>query len=162
MQTPCPSLRAWTFLVAAAWLCLAFAVHAAQKPAASSHPAQTATNAAPVVPEPPKSVFIIPVTSAEGKDPFYPQSTRLRKVPVIATAKTNLAAVAAELQLKGVSGAANRRLAIINNHTFEVGEEGEVTSNSGPVRLFCKEIKDDSVRVIVNGQERTLRLRPSS
>ena len=162
MQTPCPSRFAWTLLVAAALLCPVFATHAAQSPAASSRPAQAKTNAPPVVSEPPKSVFINPGTPGEGKDPFYPQSTRLRKVPAVATTKTNSPAVVAEaqLQLKGISGAADRRLAIINNRTFATGEEGEVASKSGPVRISCKEIMDDSVRVIVNGQERILRLRP--
>jgi len=66
------------------------------------------------------------------------------------------------LDLKGISGAVNRRLAIINNRTFAVGEEEELAVNSGRVRVVCKEITDDSVRVLVNGQERTLRLRSGS
>ncbi len=79
---------------------------------------------------------------------------------MVSPGATNEPVVVVDLDLKGISGAANRRLAIINNRTFEAGEEGEVASSSGHVRLTCKEIKDDSVRVIVNGQERTLRLRP--
>jgi hypothetical protein len=67
-----------------------------------------------------------------------------------------------DLQLKGISGAASHRLAIINNRTFATGEEGEVSSNMGVVRITCQEIKDDFVRVLVNGQERTLHLRPGS
>ena len=67
-----------------------------------------------------------------------------------------------QLDLKGISGPVGRRLAIINNQTFAVGEEQEVTVNSGRVRVVCKEIKDDSVVVVANGQERILRLRPGS
>jgi hypothetical protein len=160
MLTPCSPFRAWTLPLAAALLGLAFAAHAAQTPAASSGQAKATTNVAPAEPEPPKSAFINPSTPQEGKDPFFPQSTRLRKSPVVATATTNLPPVVVELELKGISGAANRRLAIINNRTFEANEEGAVSTTSGPVRITCKEIKDDSVRVLVNGQERTLRLRP--
>ncbi len=64
-----------------------------------------------------------------------------------------------QLDHEGNLGAVGHRLAIINNATFAVGEEGEVAVNSGHIRVICKEIKDDSVLVLVNGQERNLRLR---
>jgi len=163
MLTPCPSLRAWTFPLAAALLGLTFTARAAQTPPAAAAQAKPTTNAAPAELEPPKSVFVIPATSEEGKDPFFPLSTRLRPAPPVVTpATTNVAPAVVQLDLKGISGAVDRRFAIINNRTFEVGEEGEVAVNSGRVRVVCKEIKDDSVRVLVNGQERTLRLRPGS
>ncbi len=72
MLTLCFPFRAWPLPLAAALLGLAFATHAAQTPAASAGQAQTATNAAPAQPEPPKSVFINPSTPQEGKDPFLP------------------------------------------------------------------------------------------
>jgi hypothetical protein len=62
----------------------------------------------------------------------------------------------AELELKGISGTADHRLAIINNRTFELGEEGTVLSNVGRVRLKCLEITTNSVRVNINGQDRIL------
>jgi hypothetical protein len=159
MFTPCPLLRAWTLLLAAALLSPAFAAHAAKPPAGASGRTKAATNAVPVEPEPAKSVFVIPSSSKEGKDPFFPQSSRLNKAPVATKGTTNLPQTAVDLQLKGISGGANRRLAIINNRTFETGEEGEVTSGAGVVRITCQEIKDDSVRVLLNGRDRTLRLR---
>jgi hypothetical protein len=162
MLTPCASLRARTFLLAAALLSPAFAAHAAQTPAGASGHAKAATNAVPAVPEPPKSIFINPSTSQEGRDPFYPQSTRLAKSQGVTSSKTNLPPPVVDLQLKGISGGVNRRLAIINNRTFGIGEEGEVTSNAGVVRITCQDIKDDSVRVLVNGREQSLRLRPGS
>jgi hypothetical protein len=165
MFTRCPSLRAWTLPLAAALLGLTFTTRAAQTPPAAADKAKTATNAAPAELELPKSVFIIPTTFAEGKDPFFPLSTRLNPPPPPPVTPTNVAPAVVQfvqLDLKGISGAVNRRLAIINNQTFGVGEEGEVTVNSGRVRVVCKEIKDDSVLVLVNGQERTLRLRPGS
>ena len=80
--------------------------------------------------------------------------------------RTNLqpttAVVAVELKLNGISGTANHRLAIINNRTFEVGEEGEVVSSVGHVHIICKDIKTDSVRVLISGEERIVRLRPNS
>ncbi len=161
MLTLCFPFRAWPLPLAAALLGLAFATHAAQTPAASSGQAKAATNAAPAQPEPPKSVFITPSTPQEGKDPFFPQSTRLHKVPVVSSTATNRPVAVVELELKGISGPANRRLAIINNKTFEANEEGVVSTASGPVRITCKDINDDSVRVIVNGQERILSLRHS-
>lgn len=152
-------LRAWTLLLAAALLGLAFATGAAPAPAASSARAQAPTNAAPAEPEPPKSVFIASPTAQQGKDPFFPDSVRTRKVPVLTPTTTNLPVVVVELDLKGISGTADRPLAIINNQTFATNEEAAVPTSSGSVRVRCLEIKADSVRVLINGQERTLRLR---
>ena len=166
MLTRCPSLRAWTLPLAAALLGLTLTTRAAQTPPAPADKAKATTNAAPAELELPKSVFIIPATSEEGKDPFFPLSTRLHPPPPVVTPTTTNVAPAVvqlvQLDLKGISGAANHRLAIINNQTFEVGEEGEVAVNPGRVRVVCKEIKDDSVLVFVNGQARTLHLRPGS
>jgi hypothetical protein len=162
MPTPCLSLRAWTIPLAAALLGLTFTARAAQTPPTAAVKVKSATNAAPAQVEPPKSVFVIPVTADQGKDPFFPLSIRLHPVPVITTMTTNVTAGVVQLDLKGISGTVDRRLAIINNRTFEVGEEGEMTINTSRVRIVCKEIKDDSVRVLVNGQERTLHLRPGS
>ena len=147
---------------AAAFLSLAFASLAAQthtNAPATASPA--ATNAAPAQPEIPKSVFIIPATPQEGKDPFFPRSMRLFASTVV---KTNLQPTAVpipvELHLNGISGTADRRLAIINNHTFETNEEGEVPTNPGRARIRCLEIKADSVLIQVGGEQRVLRLRP--
>jgi hypothetical protein len=143
---------------------LTFTTHAAQTRPATADKAKATTNAAPAELELPKSVFIIPTTSAEGKDPFFPLSKRFDPPPPVVTATTTNVPtnIVVQLDLKGISGAVNRRLAIINNQTFAIGEEGEVAVNAGRVRVVCKEIKDDSVLVLVNGQERTLHLRPGS
>ena len=163
MLTRCPSLRAWTLPLAAALLGLTFTSRAAQTPPVASGKAMATTNAAPAELELPKSLFVIPADSGEGKDPFFPLSTRLRPAPPVVTpTTTNVGPVTVQLDLKGISGAVDHRLAIINNRTFAVGEEEELAVNSGRVRVVCKEIKDDSVIVLVNGQERLLRLRPGS
>jgi hypothetical protein len=164
MLTRCPSIRAWTLPLASALLGLAFTTRAAQTPPAAADKAKATTNAAPAEVELPKSDFIIPTTPQEGKDPFFPLSVRVYpRAPVVTPSITNVPAiVVVQLDLKGISGALNRRLAIINNQTFAVGEAGEITVNADRVRVVCKEIKDDSVVVLVNGQERTLHLRPGS
>jgi hypothetical protein len=144
-----------------ALLGLAFAGLAAQtKTNAPSRSVPAATNALPLLVPIPQSVFIIPTSPQEGKDPFFPRSMRPFNDVVVRTNQQPAAVVAVELKLNGISGIAGRRLAIINNRTFEIGEEGEVVSNGSRVRIICKDIQADSVRILVSGEERLLRLRP--
>jgi hypothetical protein len=160
MLIPRVSLRTWTFLLVAGLLGTAYAAPRKTRtvsPHAPGH-AKGSTNAALVQVEIPKSVFIIPSTPEQGRDPFFPLSTRLSRSVVVPVTVTNAPAVSVELELKGISGAANHRLAIINNRTFGVGEEGEVNSNGSRVRITCEDIGTDFARVRVNGVERTLRL----
>jgi hypothetical protein len=147
---------------AVAFLSLAFASLATQtRTNAPATVSLAATNAAPVQAEIPKSVFLIPATPQQGKDPFFPRSMRLFASVVV---KTNVQPLATprsvELRLNGISGTADRRLAIINNQTFETNEEGEVPTNPGRARIRCLEIKADSVLVQVGAEQRVLRLRP--
>jgi hypothetical protein len=145
---------------AAAFLSLAFACLAASAPTnAPTKVPHAATNAAPIQVEIPKSVFIIPTTPREGKDPFFPRSLRLFPSIVV---NTNVLPTppSVELRLNGISGAADHRLAIINNRTFETNEEGEVPTKSGHARIRCLDIKPDSVVVQVGGQQRVLHFRP--
>ena len=158
-----PPLPGKKLLLATALVCLPFACPAAQTPTntpskTSASPPAT-TKAAPVEPEIPKSVFSIPTTPAEGKDPFYPSSMRLF-ASLVVTPTNQPTRVTVELQLKALSGTPDHRLAIINNHTFEVGEEEVVTTTTAAVRIRCLEINQDSVVVLVGGQQRTLHLRP--
>jgi hypothetical protein len=139
---------------------LAFASVASQtrtKSPAKAPPATT--NAAPAQPEIPRSVFTIPTTPQEGKDPFFPRSKRLFATAVV---KTNLpppAVVVADLYLNGISGTPEHRLAIVNNQTFAANEEGEVPTDRGRAHIRCLEIKADSVVVQVGNEQRVLRLR---
>jgi hypothetical protein len=108
----------------------------------------------------PVSTFNIPHNQSEGRDPFFPTSMRpyMTGSPVAATNIQPLTIV--ELRLNGVSGSPEHRLAIINNHTFESGEEADVTSGRGKVRVRCIEIKNDSVIVQFGNERRELHLRP--
>jgi hypothetical protein len=147
---------------AVAFLSLAFACLATQtRTNAPATVSLAATNAAPIQAEIPKSVFLIPTTPQEGKDPFFPRSMRLFASAVVKTNVQRLATPpSVELRLNGISGTADRRLAIINNQTFETNEEGEVPTNPGRARIRCLEIKADSVLVQVGAEQRVLRLRP--
>ena len=142
---------------------LALAAGAADSaaPAKSPAPAPTAAKAPPPETEIPKSTFVVPSNLQQGKDPFYPLSTRLFPRPVTVSSNNEPAPAVAvvELQLKSLSGVPGRRFAIINNHTFESGEEADVITNLGRAKVRCLEIKDDSVLVQVGAEQRLLKLR---
>lgn len=162
MKPRSPLPLAKPLAVVAVFLGLVFAARAAQPRPTAPAPAPAAvTNALPV-PQIPKSVFVMPATPQDGKDPFFPRSMRPYG-PGHETVKASPqqpAVVVVDLRLNGISGTAERRLAIINNHTFEANEEGVVSNASGaPVRIRCLEIKADSVLVQIGGEQRILRLR---
>lgn len=128
-------------------------------PGNASQPA--VTNAPIAEPPIPRSVFDDKLP--QGKDPFFPMSTRRDAVVAPVSAAPQKPAMdlsVTNLVLKGISGSADRRLAIINNSTFAVGEDVEVNTTSGRIRIHCAEIKEKSV-VIEFGdppQRRELRL----
>ena len=102
------------------------------------------------------SVFILPAEPKEGRDPFFPASSRPYQSAVVANVK------AAELNLdslvmQGISGLPPHRLVIINKHTFAVGDEGEVSTSQGRFHLHCLEINANSAVIEVNGQRHELR-----
>jgi hypothetical protein len=63
-----------------------------------------------------------------------------------------------ELTLKGVSGAKDRRMALINNETLMVGETAKIKVHDGRVEVTCNEIRDDSVLITVAGKQQELKL----
>lgn len=71
----------------------------------------------------------------------------------------NTPAAPPRMILMGVSGTPQKRLAIINGHTFAKGEEQEVPSANGRIRVHCLDIKEDSVIIDVNGERQELRMR---
>jgi hypothetical protein len=102
------------------------------------------------------SVFNLPASSKDGRDPFYPSSSRPYQAAVIPSAKP------AELNLdslvmQGISGLPPNRLVIINKHTFAVGDVGEVSTSQGRIRIHCLEINAKSAVIEVNGQRHELR-----
>jgi hypothetical protein len=164
MRIPSQMPRALMLALAAMAASFVFASRAAQTPAptstSSAGQVPASTTAQPLTLAAPQSVFVNPATTLDGKDPFFPQSTRHRPPPPVSVPiATKAAPPPVELELKGISGTPERRLAIINNATFETGEQAEVVTNVGRVRITCKEIKADSVEVVVNGQSRVLSMR---
>ena len=63
-----------------------------------------------------------------------------------------------ELALKGISIGPAGRMAMINNETLAVGESASVKVKDGHVQVVCKEIRDDSALVTVDGQLVELRM----
>ena|ERR1700733_4313931 len=101
----------------------------------------------------PRSIFTIPANPQEGCDPFFPGSLRPYATAVIAGSH---ASDLTTLRLNGVSGAPSRRLAIINDVTFGVGDEAEVRTSQGRIRIHCVEITGNSAVIEVDGQRQEL------
>ncbi|MDB6026808.1 MAG: Colicin production protein [Verrucomicrobiales bacterium] len=79
------------------------------------------------------------------------------KVPVVQTPAVSNAApvvpiVYHQLTLKGISGTGNKRLALINNQTLKEGESASVKVDTQKVKVFCKEIRDSSVLIEMDGK----------
>ena len=128
--------------------------------AAPSHATASPATAAPAEPPVPQSLFVMPSTPQQGKDPFYPRSMRPYSSSSVVRTNQSAPAVEAELRLNGFSRLGGRRLAIVNNVTFAEGEDAEVLTGTGRIRIRCIEITDDTVVVQIGGERRTLRLRP--
>jgi hypothetical protein len=103
---------------------------------------------------PPKSVFTD--RPDFGKDPFFPKSTRRGAVPIASTNIVEVATVSKDLILKGISTLKEKRLAIINNRTFEAGEEDNVRVNGLLVKVKVVELRDTSALISVNGVTKEL------
>lgn len=134
--------------------------NATTKPATLPLPPATATtNVAPSGLKIPFSAFVIPSKPQQGRDPFFPQSNRLFEETFTAATTNQPGLAVPDLQLKALSGLPGHRLAMINNLTFEVGEDAEVPTSNGRTRVRCLAIRDDSVVIQVNGEQRVLRFR---
>ena len=126
--------------------------------AASSPGSPAATNTVPVVPavEIPQSVFLIPNSPKEGRTPFFPRSVA---APTVAPKPLKDPYDPSAFILNGITSPP-KPLAMINNYTFEPGEEHEIKRAGGAkVLVKCVEIKADSAVISVGGQLRELKLR---
>ncbi len=99
-----------------------------------------------------RSVFVQPASPSEGRDPFYPESTRPYVVAVVA----QVVPLITTLQIKGFSGTPGNRMVIINNHSFGVGDEGDVLTSGGRLHVRCLEINGDNVVIEADHQRREL------
>lgn len=101
----------------------------------------------------PRSVFSLPTNSKEGCDPFFPASLRPYENAV---AIGNHAGDLTTLVMQGISGPPSRRLAIINNVTFGVGDDAEVRTPQGRIHIHCLEITANSAVIEAGGQRQEL------
>jgi hypothetical protein len=128
-----------------AW-CSCVAINAAEtKPSTTNQP--------PAKPAPAKSVF---VDDLQGKDPFFPNSTRrIAKKP--GPVQVNRVVGPKDVRLSGIVGNDDRRVALINNQALEAGEQRTLRSpiSRQQFLLRCVEIRETSVVVTIgDGTER--------
>jgi hypothetical protein len=102
----------------------------------------------------PVSVFNQPTSPKDGRDPFFPSSTRLFASMVIPKSKSN---DLSSLVIRGKSGSSDRPLVIINDVTFAVGDERDVITPQGRIRIHCLQIVGDLAVIEANGQHHDLR-----
>ena len=141
----CPGCRAARPVLAGAILLWFLGLGLAPQAAAGSSEIMTAaTNAAPAVPVIPQSVFVVDPQSAI--DPFFPKTK--------GGAPSTPPPPSVEFKLRAIMGSANRRVALINNKDFEVGEEGFVSAGASKVKVRCLAIREQSVTILVEGKER--------
>lgn len=152
-------------LLALASLTLLVSVEAAadktnKAPTASVSATNAPAKVAPI--EVPTSQFVIPTTVAEGRNPFFPDSLVALKAAASTSTNATTKAAPAMLDLKGISGTPTKRFALINNRTFEEGEEADVTVGAGrsKVHINCIRIREESVTVEADGVRMELKLRP--
>jgi hypothetical protein len=96
----------------------------------------------------PKSVFDL---SQPYKDPFFPNSTRLRVKTVTAVVVNT--SDPSQYSLKGISGVPGQEVVIINNRNAAAGETVDVTLPSGTiVRIQVIKIDQHSATILPEGQ----------
>jgi hypothetical protein len=124
--------------------------------------AGASAKAAVWVPAPiPQSVFELPNTPADGKDPFFPKSRRPYANQGLKT-PTTAPVVTHTLILNGLTGPPHRTC-MINGQTFDIGEEANVNDSGVKVRIKCLEIRDNSVLIqLPSGDRRELHLSPGA
>ena len=115
---------------------------AVEKPAAQTEATLVVASAEPSTPAL-QSVFEIPASPKDGRNPFFPRSKT--EAPVVAQKAAVVESVS--FVLNGITSPP-KRTAMINGRTFEVGEAGEVKfANGMRVSIRCVEIRDDAATI---------------
>ena len=123
-------------------------------PAKSADPADAVTKPVPV-----RSTFTMPKQFSEGRDPFFPESTRVFQAALLETPSRSKVDVNS-LVVKGYSRDAKSAYVVINNHTFTVGDEGDVPTTGGRIHLKCVDVLPHAVVVEFNGSLHQLPINP--
>lgn len=104
----------------------------------------------------PVPLAVFDYTIHPTKDPFFPLSTRQ---PFPQPVNNTPPPINASLfVLKGVDGASDHRLALVNNRTVAKGEDAEVTTAAGKVKIHCLEIRPTSVVLRIASQSEPLEI----
>lgn len=109
----------------------------------------TETNSATAKTAPSKSIFSMPKKFSEGRDPFYPESTRVFQ-QVMAENSSHTVEISS-LTVQGYSRDSQNAYVIINNRTFGIGDERDVITPGGRVHLKCIEVLPETVVIEYNG-----------
>lgn len=146
-------LCAWTNLL---WVPAAVGASKTPPTSHAAAPAEETKPSDPWPPELPQSVFVIPSSPKDGRNPFFPRSTF--GADTVVTPKPGHVEFSSFV-LNGITSPP-KRTAMINGRTFEVGEEGEVRLQGGGKEFIkCEEIRADSAVILVHGQRLELRFR---
>lgn len=95
---------------------------------------------------PSQSVFVMPASPKEGRDPFFPNSFHpYQEAQAQSGAQPELSSLTAE----GISRSGNRVFAVINGETFAVGDEDDVKTPTGKIHVRCIKINASSNSVVV-------------
>ena len=105
--------------------------------------------------KPPVSVFVMPAGTRDGRDPFFPESTRPYEDALPAKAHT---VETSSLVIAGHSVEHGLEMVIVNNHTFAVGDEGDVLTPTGRVHLRLLAIHGETAEIEVNGTTREINI----
>ncbi len=121
--------------------------------------ADTAKTTPPAKPTPARSTFTMPKQISEGRDPFYPESTRVFQAVMLESPNRSKIEVSS-LSVKGYYRDAKGAYVIINNHTFTVGDEGDVLTTGGRIHLKCVDVLANAVVIEFNGSMHQLPINP--
>jgi hypothetical protein len=103
-------------------------------------------------PAPEKSAFTMPTNPHEGRDPFFPESMR----PYEDSPASQKRIEETTFTVRGLSVENGRAMVIINNHTFAIGDEGDVLSGGRRVHIRLAEIRPNAVIIEANGVRREI------
>ncbi len=106
-------------------------------------------SAQPAMPDDAKSVFVMPGSPKDGRDPFFPNSTRPYESSPSAKNVDNT--LLHTLKIGSImDGGVGRVFAVINNHTFAPGEEGSVITDDGQrINIRCLDINASAGTVTI-------------
>jgi thioredoxin-related protein len=106
----------------------------------------------------------ISVTPPTGSTPDAPTNVSIPAkpaAPMFNGARSVPVPVYTNLVVKSISGTRDHRFALVNNQTFAPGDSLRVKMNDSSVLVRCVEIRERSVVMVVDGQEREITLASS-